>query len=183
MSQTITASDTKRMPVRCEADDPHACDQCHSFLAMPGSTRCPIHPLSTDSEISQQRNALYNLKKTAVAARLSVMKNHPEARTLTNELGMLRLTLEELINRCADDYDLVINEAAISRLITTIQATLTSNVKLEERVGELLSVDHVVTLVQMFFEIVKEFVTNPDDQEVIADRISVILQGRSYLHE
>lgn len=171
-------SDHKRVPVRCASDDPNACDYCHSFLAMPNSTRCPLHPLGTDSEVNQYRTALYNIKKTAVVARMQQMKGHPEARTLTNELGILRLTLEELLNKCEDTYDLVTQEATISRLISNIQATLTSNVKLEERVGELLSVEQVITLMQMLFEIVRPYVPNPDDQEAIAQKINALIGGQ-----
>lgn len=180
ITKTAT-SDHKRIPQRCSPTDPHACDFCGEFLAIPGLPNCPLHNINGDLEV--QRNDLYALKKTAVAARLALMKGHPESRSLANELGILRITLEETINKCDDAYDLVMNEAAISRLVTAIQSALVANQKLEEKVGELLSVDDVITLVQMFFEIIKDYVTSAEDQEAIANRISEILQNKEYVHD
>lgn len=181
MGTSIARSDYKRVPVRCDSTDPHACKHCGQFLAIPGTEYCPIH--TNASDVASHRQALYDLKHTQVAAKIAFMKGHPEARNLTTELALLRVTLESLLNECESPHDFLMNEGAIGRLVGNINSTLVSNQKLEEKVGELLSVDQVITLIQMFFEVVKDFVSDPVQQEAIAMRINAIMANREYVRD
>lgn len=174
----MNGADYKVIPQRCDRAHPNSCAHCGEFLAVPGSPYCPIH--GGHSEIQTVRQELYEFNKTVALGRLKQFKGHPEARSLTNELALQRLLLEQVINQCKNSYDLILQEATISRLLAGIQSTLVANQKVEERANELLTIEQVVSIIQMVFEIIKEFVSTPDTQEQIARRLNELIGVELY---
>jgi len=142
-------NDQKNVPVRCKEDDPNRCQgmtkrgQC-PFLAMPDHKHCVIHGRV------QENTSLYNFERTEVLARLSVFRGHTDSRTLATELGVLRLLLEQIINKCGE-YELLQNSVQIASIIDKIKDLQLANTKLEERVGDLLSVEQVIEVAQQLY--------------------------------
>lgn len=163
-------NDEKQVPIRCPENDPHRCQasarggQC-PFLAMPGTIHCPIHG---SKEIRASENALYQFNKTEVLARISAFRSHGDSRTLAIELGLLRLLLEQIINKC-DGYDLIMNSVQISTLIGQIKELQTANIKLEQRVGDLLSMDQVIEIAQALYTAVTKYVSDVEILGKIAE--------------
>lgn len=159
MPQHTTLHDQRYVPVRCAEDDPNRCQsyagsgggQC-PFLAIPGGPTCPLH--GNHTVVHEETTGLYNFKRTEVLHRLSQFKKHPDANRLTTELGVLRLTLEELINRCDTNYDLIAASGQMTILIQNIERLLISNRKIEKQMSELLTLEQVVMMAQAFFNIV-----------------------------
>jgi len=171
-------NDEKQVPIRCAENDPNRCQssarqgQC-PFLAVPGTIHCPIHG-SKESKASE--NALYQFNKTEVLARISAFRSHGDSRTLAIELGLLRLLLEQIINKC-DSYDLVMNSVQISTLITQIKELQTANIKLEQRVGDLLAMDQVIEIAQSLYAVVTKYITDVDILGKVAEEFEDILGG------
>lgn len=165
--------DFKRMPIHCEENNPHACDHCGKFLAIPGSKYCPIHAATSENDLAKA--GLYDVAKNIAMQKLDHLKNHSEANSLTNELAILRVLLEQVINSCEGPFDFLMKEATISKLVLSIQTTLVANQKVEERLGELLSTEQVIAIIQKFFEIIAEFITDPNILEQIANRTNALL--------
>lgn len=154
----------------CAEDDPNRCQGIHSqtgaqcrYLAIPNTQKCPAHT------INPKQMGLYNLKRTTVLNRLEQLKKNPEGKSLVVELGILRLTLEELLNKCGDDqWAFAINQGPITTMISTIRDTLTANIKIEKHIGELLSVGQVVEIAQDLFNIVSKYIPDANALECIA---------------
>lgn len=147
-------NDMKNVPVRCENNDPRRCQkntahgQC-PFLSQPGANYCAIHgPI-----IDQNAQGLYQFNRTEVIHRINAFRSHGDSRTLAIELGLLRLLLEQLVNKC-DAYDLLMHSVQLTTLITQIKELQISNVKLEQKVGDLLSSEQVIDIAQSLYAVV-----------------------------
>jgi hypothetical protein len=101
-------------------------------------------------------------------ARISAFRSHGDSRTLAIELGLLRLLLEQIINKC-DGYDLIMNSVQISTLIGQIKELQTANIKLEQRVGDLLSMDQVIEIAQALYTAVTKYVSDVEILGKIAE--------------
>ncbi len=177
-TSTTPYSDYKQTPVRCPSGDPNACKRCGEFLAIPGYDYCPIHSAGAGGELDLARRGIYNFKKGEILRRMQVFKNNPESRSLASEIALLRILLEDTINKCGDDqYDLIMSEGPIVRIINSIRETLTANQKIEERVGELLSIEQVIEIIKMIYNMVGDYIKNPNQMQELADRINILIQG------
>lgn len=174
------AHDHKYLPVRCDEKDPHRCQaqtengQC-PFLAVPPTQYCVIH--GNHSIRKAENDELYEFKRTEVLDRLAKFRQHPDAMKLTTELGVLRLTLEALLNKCTDNYEFVTNSATISNLIGSIERTLTANLKLEKHMNDLLSLTQVIQMAQQFFNVVTQYIKEPEIIEIIATEFERIMMN------
>lgn len=145
-------NDFKYTPERCKPDDPHRCTaqtsrgQC-AFKAVPPGTTCIMHG-GTHTLQKTAKSELYAIKTTAMASRIKEFKEHPEARSLSNELALTRISLEAVLNECQSPYDYIQHSGQIMQLISLINNTLQSNIKLDQRLKELLSAKDVVALAQ-----------------------------------
>lgn len=172
--------DHKYTPVRCAENDPHRCQsmtdkgQC-PFLAVPPTEYCVIH--GNHSIRKEESTALYEFTRTEVLSRLAKFKQHPEAMKLTTELGVLRLTLEALLNKFTDNYEFATNSATISSLIGSIERTLTANLKLEKHMNDLLSITQVIAMAQQFFNVVTQHIKDPEVIELIATEFEKIMMN------
>jgi len=175
------ANDLKRMPVRCDPEDPHRCSyhgpkgQCN-MLAIPDYANCPMHQHLSHSD--GIRADLYNFKYDQLKKSLTHFTAHKDSRTLAQELALTRVMLEDAVNKFTENgqYDLLMNEATISRLLSNVRDTLTANTKLEERYGDLLSTDQVTTLMQRIFEVVASHVTDVETLNAIAYSLEALME-------
>lgn len=173
-------TDQKYTPQRCAPDDPRRCrantavGQC-GFKSIPGSQNCPLHSVLTIQR--EEKATLYNIKRTEVLHRLAHFSDHPDASKLTTELGVLRLTLEELLNRCTDNYEFVAQSSSISQLISQIQSVLVVNTKIQKDLGELLNLQQVLTLAQGLYNIITAYVDDVQVLEFIARDFESFLSG------
>jgi hypothetical protein len=170
--------DHKYTPVRCTEGDPHRCQasvetgQC-PFLAVPPTQYCVLHGNHTIRHDEQE--ALYQFNRTEVLHRLAKFRAHPDAMNLTTELGVLRLTLESLLNKCTDNYEFVTQSATITNLVQSIEKTLSTNLKLERHMNELLSLQQVIVMAQQFFNVITQHIKDVDILETIAQEFEKIM--------
>ena len=177
----MSSSDTHHVPVKCtDENDPNRCisstarGHCQ-FLAVPGTKHCSIHG-GIKCQAVNAANDLYRFKHDLYARRIAEMKDHPDARKLGTELGMLRMLLEEVINKVEEPQDLIIQYGPqIREFVGDIRATLIANVKLEEKIGTLLTINDVARLAQALMSVIVEHVTDPDTIAHIADEFNTIL--------
>lgn len=176
--ERIVQLDHKYIPIRCAANDPHRCQasvetgQC-PFLAVPPTQYCVLHGNHTIRH--EQQEALYQFNRTEMLHRLAKFRAHPDAINLTTELGILRLTLEALLNKCTDNYEFVTQSATITNLVQSIEKTLFTNLKLEKHMSSLLSLQQVIMMAQQFFNVVTQHIKDVDILDDIADEFEKIM--------
>jgi len=117
---------------------------------------------------------MYRLQK--YQARLTELKDHEAALSLRNEIGILRMTLEEILNKCDNAVDLMIHSAKISRLVQDIGKLVVESKKLEAGLGNLLDRQVVLTLASAIIDVIGEIIDDPDQLAQIAVGIETIIE-------
>ena len=64
--------------------------------------------------------------KTKWAAKIDEKRNIPNHKSLAEELGILRVLLDEKLNQCADEYELNMEANSISALVMVIERLVSS---------------------------------------------------------
>lgn len=158
---------------RCEPDDPNCCQglnkhgQCN-LKAVPGQKYCRIHFGfgQKKSELEATRNYRLNRYQN----RVNEFADNAQVKSLREEIGVLRMLLEETVNKCQNDTDLMIYSTKISDLVVKIQKLVESCHKLEQSTGMLLDKSTVMYLGDVIINIVGEVVP-PDRIQEVATRI------------
>ena len=117
---------------------------------------------------------MYKLQK--YQARLGELKDHSAALSLRNEIGILRMTLEEIINKCDSPVDLMIHSGKISRLVQDIGKLVVESKKLEAGLGRLLDRQVVLGLASAIIDVIGSVVEDPEQLSAISEGIEQILE-------
>jgi len=144
--------------------------QCWVYKT-PGADYCVMHGGSGKKLPSDD---LYRLTK--YKSRLKEMKDSKAALSLRNEIGILRITLEEILNKCQSAVDLMIHSSKISRLVQDIGKLVIDSKKLESGLGQLLDRQVVLALAADIVDVVAEVVDNPDQLAAIAKGIEAVIE-------
>ncbi len=154
-------------PRRCQGTTPHG--QC-PLEALPYKQFCHVHiRLSAVGHRNEQEQSKFRLRKWQ--ARVDEFAIHPEAKTLQDEIGILRMLLEEIINSCNDSTMLVLNSHKISDIVTRIEKLVSSCHKLERATGALLDKNTIMMFITRLIEVIGTHVKDPAALQSIGDVI------------
>lgn len=158
--------------IHCEPDDPNRCQgvtragQC-MFLSEEGSKFCLRHGANKAHEAARKKSLnLYRLQLWQ--QRLDEFAESSEATNLKSEIGILRMTLESLLNKCQSSTDLILYSNKISDLTVKIEKLIASSHRIERSLGNLLDRTAALNFAERVIAVVSAHVT---DTEVI-DAIS-----------
>jgi len=143
--------------------------QC-PYLSHAGTQHCPMHGSHTTiaaENLEVQRN--YRLKRWQ--QRVNEFANNDQVKSLKEEVGILRMMLEEMINKCTDTTDLMLYAHRISDLVMKIERVVVSCDKLENRMGLLLSKDAVLQLAGTYVNIINTHVEDATIIELISEEM------------
>lgn len=155
---------------RVEPDDPKRCQgitnsgQCQ-FQATDGSKFCNMHG-GTDK--FKENKAIRNYRLVQWQNRINEAADSQEVKSLREEIGIIRILIEETVNRCKDSTELILYSAKISDLVMKAERLVVSCHKLEERTGALLDKTAVLHLATMMVDIVGRNIDDP----ALLDKIS-----------
>lgn len=142
--------------------------QCE-FVAIEGNQFCKYHISSTMSH--REKKNIGVLRINIYRARLEELIEHPEVKSLREELGLLRILLEEELNSCRNATDLMLKSNRIADLIMRIEKIVVSVHKLEKSSGLLLDKSAAIQLAAQFVDIINQEVKDP----ILIDRIATKL--------
>ena len=154
-------------------------DQCQSsdergnlcrLKRTPGLDYCAKH-----GGVHNQRHLMYNYKLTKYKASISDKSNSDFILSLREEIGIARLTLEEIVNQCGNAVDLIMYQPKIVQLVQTIQKTVESCQRVEEKTNNLLSKTTLLQFADELIGVITEHVTDPNIRAIIADQIMIKL--------
>lgn len=155
-------------PTRCQAVNPTK-GQCFN-KAIEGTSLCPCH--GGRAAIQHQENAqlrTYRLKK--FQARLTEFAEHDKIKSLRDEIGILRILIEERLNLCNDELQLMLHSSQLSDLVMKVEKLVTSCNRLEGQLGTMLDKTQALQLGAEVVEIVARHVENEETLGAIADEI------------
>jgi len=128
---------------------------------------CKVHG-GYSSEASENKENYRNYQLTKFQARLQRHATSPQIKNLRDEVGILRMMLEEKLNHCSDANDLIMQSGAISDLVLKIEKLVGSCHKLEGSMNQLLDKQAIL---QFASEVITEISTEIRDA-VVLDRIT-----------
>ncbi len=150
-------------PRRCQQVTGHG--QC-LIIAQTGSPYCLAH--STGFESRQEKALIRNLRLTKWKSQVEEMADNPQVKSLREEIGVLRVILQETMNRCETANDLIMFSNKLSDIVIKIEKLVVSCHRLEEKTGALLDKSAALQLGAAFVDVIAKEITD----EAILDRIS-----------
>ncbi len=168
---------------RVEADAPDRCQgkfklgQC-PYRASPDSTYCPMHGGHLATNVANaERTRMYRLAKWQ--QRVSEFADNDQVKGLREEIGILRIIMEETLNMCQDSSQLMLYSSKISDTALKIEKVVSSCHRLEASTGILLDKQAALQIAGTIVEIIGRHVQDADTIELIAEEvINVILQTK-----
>jgi len=161
---------------RVEPDDPRRCQavisnvgQCQ-IIAVEGTQYCPVHGGSfAIKRAEEEKKRTYRLGK--YQARLTEFAEHDKIKSLRDEIGILRILIEERLNLCISNLDLMLHSSVLSDLIMKVEKLVTSCNRLECTLGTMLDKTQALQLGSEIVAIVARHVENEETLAQIADEI------------
>ena len=165
-------------PQRCQGNDANG--QCINFQ-VPGGTHCLVH--GGNKQIQSQKDAsLKNYRAGQWQATINRFSEAPQIKDLREEIGILRMIMEERLNFCSSAHDLLIQSGAISELVVKIEKLVSSCHKLEASLGQHMDKTALMTFAQQVIQIISITVVDRDQVDVIANQmIEVLLEDKQEL--
>lgn len=161
----------KRVPY---PEHPNRCQQAMGSsqcvnLAVEGGTKCIAH--GGHKELESQRNTSLRLYRLGQwQARADEFSSHPNIKSLREEIGILRILLEERFAHCqGDSFNLLLQAGPISDLVLKVERVVTSCHKLEASMGEHIEKSQLLLFASEVVSVIAEVLN--DDQEKL-DQIS-----------
>lgn len=161
---------------RVDADDPNRCQaqagsrgQCYNKV-MEHSKFCPAHGgnrANAAGKEASKRIYMAELWRERIAA----MEDHSKLKTLSSEIGILRMMLDARLKLCTTEMDLAIHASSIGELISKIEKLVTSCDRLDTRLGGMLDTTQAMAWMTDVVEIISRHVEDSDVLSLIADEI------------
>jgi len=158
-----------------DESDPRRCravtrvGQCYMVSVAP-SNYCPAHGgcralnYAKKVEIRNYRLAKYQ-------ARLGELAESQSVKSLRDEIGVLRILVEERMNACQDTHDLMMHSSVLSDLIARIEKLVSSCHRIEASLGALLDKTQAIQLGHEIVEIISRHVSDEDALDAISGEI------------
>ena len=160
---------------RVDEDDPWRCQsttkkgQCRNKATTLGGT-CAVHGGNkTIQAIEKKDMRNYKLAKFQVA--LNRHANSPRLKSLNDEVAILRMTLEEVLNSCDCEHDLMLQSHLISDLVVKIEKLVKSCHSLESSLGMMLDKQTILAFAQKVIEVVSKEELEESQLESISNGI------------
>jgi hypothetical protein len=167
-------------PTRCQGMTGRG--QC-PLEAMPGSKNCPAHG-SGAALAAEKRENIRNYRLTKFQDQVERHADSDNIKGLREEIGILRFMLEERLNQCKDNFDLIVQSAQISDLVLKIDKLVCSCHKLEGSMGNLLDKQALITFSGVIIRIIGESLEGQEGKiNEIADKIMSELGNLSGVKE
>jgi hypothetical protein len=152
-------------PERCQGVGGSA--QC-PYKRVEGSQFCQRHGGNKALQSAERGRAnMYRVQ--LYEQRLNELAEHDRVKSLRDEIAILRILMEETLNKCTDKSELLLYSGRISELAMKLEKLVTSCNKLEEKMGMLLDKSAALALAGQIVNIISTYVTDAD----IVDKISM----------
>lgn len=175
--------------IRAAEDDPNRCKaatargQCQ-FMALRNPTtgryveNCKIH--QGGKQIAKEQKADGDMYKAAVwQQRMLEFEQHPKSKTLTAELSVLRVLLEQKLQRFTDPVEIMMAAGSIGDLVMKIQALVKTINNFDKANGQMLDIKQVEELANEFINIIVSHVKDTEAIELIVDDMGKAIKRAS----
>lgn len=158
-------------PDRCLSGNDRG--QC-KYLKYPGTDYCPRHMGRSGHEV--RKRDLHNYALTRFRNQIVEKAYSSRLKSLTEEIAILRFTLEKLLESCNDDFDLILYQSKITELVKAIASTVESCHKMEEKANLVLDKNQLVVIANRLIGLLTEKV-DPELLPSLADDIILAFEN------
>ena len=151
-------------PNRCQATTSHG--QCLN-VAAEGSNYCMAHA-GNFARFRKQENDMKNYKLDKWRQRVAEMANSGGLKSLSDEIGILRFTLETVLNQSEDSNALIRNSGTILNLVDKIERLVTSCQKLDKELEGLIDQEQLLIICDSIVQILGKNI----EDKVLLDRVA-----------
>lgn len=128
---------------------------------------CQAHGGAKQADVNKKQSLKnYRLDKFRFRQQVERLGNSDEVKSLRDEIGILRMILEQRLESIESDVDLMIQSSAISDLVLKIDKLVSSCHKLEGSMGQLLDKQRILSFAQELITIVSEHCTEEQTNKV-----------------
>ncbi len=165
--------------VRVPEDAPNRCQSNYSggqcvYEVIPGTQYCRMHGSVVAKNIEQTK--IRNYRMQLWQGRVNEKADNEGVKSLREEIGILRLILEETMNRCKDDQDLLIYSSKIADLVVKIERIVCSCHKLETSLGQTLDKTTIMNMSTRIINIIAEHISDETTMNNVISEIGKMLQ-------
>ncbi len=163
---------------RCAEDDPLRCQgiitgktggQC-PFKSVEGGTYCPMHG-GIVQQNNMRRKKLMNYQLQQYQERVGDLSNSPEIKSLREEIGILRMTLENVLNLAQTPNQLLTYSDKITHMVGQLQKLVEATQRIEERNNALLDRKVVIVIADSIVTLLGNYINDPDQLTEIGSKI------------
>jgi phosphopantetheine adenylyltransferase len=158
-------------PNRCQAIT--AKGQCN-MEAVENGTYCIVHG-GHKQLIAEEKAVLANYMLSKWQSRIDDKKKSPDIKSLRDEIAILRMFLEEKLNRITDAFDFTTQAGSVSEMIMKIEKVVTSCHRLEEKTGQVIDKSTLMMLASRIVDIIKDEVEDSKVVQSISLKIMELL--------
>lgn len=171
IESTLKRMDGEDDPERCQAVGKHG--QC-PYKAVTGFKNCARHGgAGQANSASKKVMSQYNLH--IWQGRVNEFSEHENVKTLRDEVGVLRMLLENTLRLCKTQTDLLIFSAKIGDLVSKIEKLVTSCHRLETSSGMMLDKSAALHLAGQMVDIIGQHVADPEAIDLISRDIAEVI--------
>lgn len=154
-------------PKRCQASNMNT--QC-PFKRWEPSKYCGRHGGAAEQKKENNRE-IRNYRLACWQARVDEFADNPKVKSLREEIGILRMCLENVISTCHDPQDIFMMSHKISDMIVKIEKLVSSCHRLEQSTGQLLDKNIALSFASQIVVIISNHVKDPQAIDIITDEI------------
>jgi hypothetical protein len=162
-----------------EDDDPRRCqgmvknNQC-ILVRVEGSDYCAAHG-GNIALIKQSNEAVSRYRLTKWQAQVERFKSDSDLKSLKDEIGILRVLLEERLNSCGSTVDLMLHTGPISDLVCKIEKLVKSCHDIDIDFQNLLDKQQVLNIADQIINILSENIKDPELMQTIQAKLLTLL--------
>ncbi len=154
-------------PDRCHAIIPQG--QCQ-YQQVENSEFCIMHGGIHENR-KQEKLEVRNYRFQKYQSRINELADSSGVKSLREEIGVLRMLLEETVNMCKDSTDLLLYSSRIATLACQVEKLVSSCHKMESSLGFMMDKVTVLNISTQIVNIISSYV---NDQTVLDTVISEI---------
>lgn len=154
--------------LHAKADGPNDPERCNKWQGnhecihkrIPGSLYCALHGGASIIPGNIERSKRKYLG-AQWQAQIGEFASDPEIKSLRQEIGITRLLLDKLLQRCQTDSDLLLRSSTMLEMIRTVERLVVSCHGIDAKIGVTLDKNQLVDFGSTVIEIVASMITDP----------------------
>lgn len=161
---------------RVAEDSPERCEAVTSTRGqclnrqVEGSKFCPAHGGNrAGAKHAKERVRLFHLEKWQ--QRVNELEDNPALKTLTAELSIVRMMIEQKLKMCKDDLDLQRHSQGLVQLLGQAERLAVAANKLDIQNGQMLDTNQAIAWAKVIIDIIAPYLQSEEDLTEVSEQI------------